>query len=429
MSPTNLIGLLLLYTFHAVSLSNLCPSRYSTKKTIAIWSGLIVVSSLIALFMIYLFSMELGSNLTFLITILLNIAVEFLISRERFSKTLFFFLAYAQAFTIILFLSGFLAFHFWQEDYTAKLIIRTLMHLALTVLCVAASKGKVKRLSQGIDYGWWPLDFLASLLLIYLSYVSLRVYSAAYRNTETLFFLLLLSVIVAVYAVFFHMIHFMYNAAEKQRAELQSQFLLRQVETMQESVSEAQRIRHDARHHNLQIQEYLQNGEYDALLSYIGEYDKCAANEQAIQICDNLAANSILNAYIRKAEQNGIKVNFDVTMDRDFGIRDMDIVAIIANIMENAVYGCLKSGRPHPVIKVYIGRKMKKLVIYVRNSAGENVVFENGLPKSQSGGGVGVTSILHSAAHYGGEHDFRYENGEFICQILLKIPELSVAVK
>lgn len=429
MVPTNLIGLLLLYTFHAVSLSHLCPSRYSIKKTIVIWSGLILVSSIISIFMIHFFSMELGSNLTFLITILLNIAVEFLISGERFSKTLFFFLAYAQAFTIILFLSGFLAFHFWGEDYTAKLIIRTLIHLALTVLCIATSKGKLKQLSQGLDYGWWPLNFLASLLLIYLSYVSLRVYSTAYRNTETLFFVLLLSVIVAVYVVFFHMIHFMYNAAEKQRAELQSQFLLRQVENMQESVEDAQRIRHDARHHNMQIQEYLQKKEYDALLSYLGAYEQGAVDEQIVQICDNLAANSILSAYVRKARQNGISVHLDVTMDRDIGISDMDIVAILANLMENAIYGCLKSARAKQAIDVYIGRKVKKLVIYVRNTAGKDVVFENGLPKSQSGGGIGVTSILHSAARYGGEYDFRNEGGQFACQILLKISEPSLSIK
>lgn len=64
---------------------------------------------------------------------------------------------------------------------------------------------------------------------------------------------LLIIVLLAVYAVFFNSIHLMHIAAEKQRVELQSQFLLRQVETMKESVLEARRIRHDARHHDLQI--------------------------------------------------------------------------------------------------------------------------------------------------------------------------------
>ncbi|MEF9896273.1 MAG: GHKL domain-containing protein [Clostridia bacterium] len=371
------------------------------------------------------FPVEKETDLTFVITVLLSVTIELLISRERFSKTLFFLLAYVQAFTIVLCLSGFLAGRFYQEYDAAKCVIRTLMHLALAVLCVAVSKGKLRRFLQGLDGGWWPLNFLAGLLLIYLSGVSLRVYRTAYGREEILFFTLLLPVIVAVYGVFFHMIHLMYNASEKQRAELQSRFLLRQVQNMQESIAEARRIRHDARHHNLQIQEYLQQKEYDALLSYLGAYEQDAQDEQLVRICDNLAANSILSAYARKARQNGISVHLDVTMDRDMGISDMDIVAILANLMENAIYGCAQSGSAHQTMDVYIGRKVKKLVIYVRNSASKDVVFENGLPKSQSGGGIGVTSILHCAARYGGEYDFRNEDGQFACQILLKIPEPS----
>lgn len=90
------------------------------------------------------------------------------------------------------------------------------------------------------------------------------------------FFVLLMTVILVVCAVFFHTIRFVYNAAERQHAELQSQFLLRQVETMQESVDEAGRIRHDARHHNMQIFEYLQYKEHGALRSYLKAYEQSA---------------------------------------------------------------------------------------------------------------------------------------------------------
>lgn len=100
--------------------------------------------------------------------------------------------------------------------------------------------------------------------------------------------------------------------------------------------------------------------------------------------------------------QNGIVVHSDVTLERHAGISDTDIVAILANLMENALYGCITCGEKDPVIDVYIGRKLEKLVIYVCNTAINNVVFENGLPKSQISGGVGVASILHSVSHYSG---------------------------
>lgn len=115
-------------------------------------------------------------------------------------------------------------------------------------------------------------------------------------------------------------------------------------------------------------------------------------------------------------------MNLDVTMSHNIAFSDIDIVAILADLMENAIYGCLKSEKAHQTIDVHIGRKVNKLVIYVSNTADGDVVFENGLPKSQTGGGIGVTGILRSAARYGGEYDFRNEDGRFACQILLKVP-------
>lgn len=423
MSTFNIWGLLLLYTFHAVSLSYLCPSKYSPKKTFAIWTGMVVISTGVSVSLIYFLPAPLGINLSYFVTALVIIGVEYLVSQEQFSKTLFFLLTYAQVFTLMLFLSGLLAFQFWNENYTAKMMVFMALHLSLTILCVILSKGRLKYISQGLVNGWWPLNFLSILLLIYLGYISLRVYSSTYRAAETVFFVLLLVIIIAVYMVFFHTIHFMYSAAEKQRAELQNQFLLRQMDTMKESIDEARRIRHDFRHHNMQMREYLQNREYDALQRYLGEYEKETQNQYMARICDNLAANSILSAYTQKAKQDGIAVNLNVTMDRDVGINDIDIVAILANLMENAINGCLKSHKPNQSIDVYIGYKAKKLVINISNTAREDVAFQEGLPRSKSG--IGVTSILHSASKYGGEYNFRNENGQFVCEILLSVSEYS----
>lgn len=425
MLALKIASLILLYSFHGISLSHLCPSRFKIKKTIAIWASSILVNSIVGILLISFLPAPLGINLTYTITVFLILGVEYFISQDKFSKTLFFLLAYAQAFTLTIFISGFLSFRFWKHDNVTKMIIFIILHFALTILCVAISKGNIKQFANGLDDGWWPLNLLSILLLIYLSYISLRVYSTDYRLSETIFFILLVTVVIAVYTVFFHTIHFMHNAAERQRAELQSQFLLRQMETMEQSIDEARLIRHDVRHHNIQMREYLQNREYDALQRYLEEYEKETQNQQIIRICDNLAANSILSAYLQNANKNNITVHLDVTLERDIGISDIDIVAILANLMENAIHGCLKSCKPQQLIDVYINHKAKKLVINVSNTARDDITFQNGIPKSKSKGGIGVASILHSVARYGGEYDFRSENGQFACQILLKIPEAS----
>lgn len=55
MSSVTPIGLILLFLLHVVSLSHLCSSRYSAKKTIAVWSVLILISAGIVVLLIYFF--------------------------------------------------------------------------------------------------------------------------------------------------------------------------------------------------------------------------------------------------------------------------------------------------------------------------------------------------------------------------------------
>ena len=57
---------------------------------------------------------------------------------------------------------------------------------------------------------------------------------------------------------------------------------------------------------------------------------------------------------------------------------------------------------------------------------GEDIQFENGIPKSKIGDGIGVPSILRSAKRYGGEYDFSLQNGVSSCQLLLKASKTVV---
>lgn len=211
--------------------------------------------------------------------------------------------------------------------------------------------------------------------------------------------------------------------AEKKIAlvEMSSQQLQTQLSTIQESVESARRIRHDMRHHNMQILQYAEKGCIGELLSYLGAYEKEAESNAIVKICENIAADNILNAYLKKAEHHDITVYLDVTMEKNIAIRDIDLVAMLANLMENAIHGCVDSKKPDPFIDLYIGHKASKLVIYIENTAGEDIVFHEGIPQSVRGGGIGVSSILHSAGRYGGEYDFQLQDGIFSCQLLLKV--------
>ena len=106
---------------------------------------------------------------------------------------------------------------------------------------------------------------------------------------------------------------------------------------------------------------------------------------------------------------------------------EVALVGILANSFENAVEGCLRC----PVeIERYITVKIaysvyngtRKLHIVFENSCVDDIIFENGFPKSQKlGGGTGTKSITYTAEMYNGLVDFTAENGVFRTRIILHL--------
>lgn len=225
----------------------------------------------------------------------------------------------------------------------------------------------------------------------------------------------------AILHLYIHLGQEHYYQAEKELLEVNEQLLHQQMDLMRESEIEAARIRHDVRHHVLLIREYVQNMEYDQLLVYLTQYDEDVEKWKVKDISKNLAVNSILLAYAKKARRQDIQVAMDVRLGGNVPIRDIDWIAILANMFENAIHGCVGSGQPQQEIDIYISQKRNKVIIQCQNTSSEEVVFHKGLPQSDKGGGMGVISIIKAASHYEGETDFSVQNGMFITRILLNL--------
>ncbi len=213
-----------------------------------------------------------------------------------------------------------------------------------------------------------------------------------------------------------------YYQAEKELLEVNEHLLHNQMELMRESEKESARIRHDVRHHTLLIKEYVQKGEFDELLHYLEQYSEDVESRRIKDICRNQAVNSILSAYEKKAKSQDIQVIMDVRVSENLEIRDIDWVAILANVFENAIHGCIYSGLPKQMINIYIAQKGNKVMIQCSNTSNGEISFHKGLPQSNRGGGMGVFSIIKAASRYDGETDFSVEDGLFVTRILLNLP-------
>ena len=107
----------------------------------------------------------------------------------------------------------------------------------------------------------------------------------------------------------------------------------------------------------------------------------------------------------------------DVKAEEHLKVRDIDLVAILANVVENAIHGCLGVETKKREIQLSILQKENKIAIQCKNTC---IKFHKGLPSSA--GGIGVSSIRKVASYYNGETDFSMEEGMFVVRILMNIP-------
>ena len=223
---------------------------------------------------------------------------------------------------------------------------------------------------------------------------------------------------IAMYVMLFR--HVAQSDSENRMKQLQAneKYLQAQIDSYKKMGENARQTRHDFRHHSMVVAEYAKNKDYQAILSYLSEYDEKERGKYQETFCRNQAADTVLSAYASRCEQNGIEFSADVWLEETEGVSDYDLVTILANILENAVNGCMETGEKR-WLEIAIGAKGSKLVIVCKNSCVPDILFEDNLPKNRERDGIGVESIISAAAKYSGVVDFSASDGTFVCRVVL----------
>ena len=309
-----------------------------------------------------------------------------------------------------------------------------LRFLSYSVILIFTWKKLRKEFLDGVDFLVEEMDWFSTFALfisIFLGAIMAywpNLQGFSIFNMVRAFFVLAMAGFLqyTILHLYIHLGREHHYQTEKELLELNEQLLQSQIDIVGESEKEAARIRHDARHHILLIRDYVEKGNMENLLAYLNEYGEDVENRRAKPICAHPAVNSILSVYARQAKAKRIAVNIDVEIVHNIAVRDIDWVAILANVFENAIHGCGNSGKKEQEIDIYIRKKGKKIIIQCTNTCADDIKFRKGIPKSGSGEGIGTASIIKTASRYSGEVDFAMENGRFITRVLLNLLGRSV---
>lgn len=209
--------------------------------------------------------------------------------------------------------------------------------------------------------------------------------------------------------------------------EMNNRFLKGELTLQKVQNETAARQRHDTRHHILAINEYLNQRDYAGMQDYLKKLDATLDADVHERLCENIAANHIVGAYLKKAQEKGVETTVSLNIPANIGIRDTDLIVVFGNTLDNAINGCLSSGAADPFLYLTAQNRMGRLILEIKNSCSNSVRIEDGLPKRKNGGGIGVSGIKRVVEEYGGILDFSVENQVFTVRIVIDMPERTAS--
>lgn len=336
------------------------------------------------------------------------------VSRDCFSQKCFLFITYFCLFSALdnilklmvkLLLPGISA----PAGYYVAIVLRSVILLSVLALY---KKYVVTVLHSLMDISrrrWWNLALIA--LLFYLLQASLsvlNVLSTVPKLQLLIMFMAVSFVMCAVYGVVFSNISYMKKDAEAALVRQNAEYLFARLSALQNAEETYRRLRHDMRHHLEMIAEYAKEGDTKAVLAYVREYSIEVSETAAKQYALNRTINNILSVYKAKAEEKGIDFSIKCNVPAELSIREIDLIALSGNLLENALHGCQKSGKENPCIEIRIRVKNSKLIIVCDNTCPDDLKLSGNLPAGKS---VGISSILAVCRKYEGDLDYKVENG------------------
>ncbi|MCH5256570.1 MAG: GHKL domain-containing protein [Lachnospiraceae bacterium] len=427
----SIITVIITNIFHIIWFCNIVAEpKCSRKKTVLIVIGTTFIYECITLIPAYLryagilsyekVSITFSYFIFFLIGMIIYIIMFcFLLSASHPVKSMFLLTGYLCMWSIIYGIISIVTNSYAGSGNVVIWGLRIGLNLAVLIPYLLFFRERLFRMYKQIQSGYGMISAIS--IMCFIMQALFLFYNDKMRNHEPFFVVLILSgfaFMVAVYVMIFRYMAQSDHTNRMRQLQANEKFLQAQIDSYKKMGENARQTRHDFRHHSMVVMEYAKKKDYQSILSYLSEYDEKERGKYQEAFCKNHAISTTLSAYASRCEQNGIELGTDVRLEETEGVSDYDLVTIVANILENAINGCmLTEGKRW--VEISIGPKGGKLVVICKNTCIKDIIFENGLPKNREHDGIGVESILSTAAKYSGVVDFSASDGVFVCQVIL----------
>ena len=243
-------------------------------------------------------------------------------------------------------------------------------------------------------------------------------------------------VVVAACILFINiLIFYLYNSLiqfysahiEKKMLEQMVEVYSYQLDVARESQKQVNSLRHDMKHHIIELQSMLKNTNNPEIIKYLQDMEKFMLNPKEYVSTGNKEIDGVLNYLLRNAEQVLKDVDIKIRVPEKIYWNDFNICAILGNLVDNAVREASKSEEKY--LKIDIQTKKGIMLIHVKNSySGRIIETGNKIQTSQKEvaiHGIGLENVKKIVKSNGGEIEIGYTENYFEVKILLYLSNIK----
>lgn len=194
---------------------------------------------------------------------------------------------------------------------------------------------------------------------------------------------------------------------------------------MYRSISENfnnQRIKtHEYKNQIMCIEALINRKNYSELEQYVNNISGNLLNEISINT-NNVIINAILNSKYKEIMDKNILFVFKINDLSQIRVSDEDIVVVLSNLLNNAIEAC-ENCPGKRFIKLKLVREANEVIISLRNTYNNAVVFKDGMPMTtkerEQEHGIGIRNIVDTITKYGGSYAISTKEKVFNFSIII----------
>lgn len=177
--------------------------------------------------------------------------------------------------------------------------------------------------------------------------------------------------------------------------------------------------KHDYHNHIQLMMAYIEMNRVEEMSNHLSQLLDDIVKVDTVVKTGNVMVDAILNSKVSLMIASEIEVNVKATVPMKHNISDVDLCAIIGNLLDNALEAAIKSPKDERFIRIYIRPMKGQLYISVTNSSPGRPKKGFLTTKLGADHGFGIRRIDQLVSKYSGYVNRQSEEGVFATEIAL----------